>query len=89
MNDQDFVELAGRTEAVARLTLTLVAALEDADLIDGPRFSDQLRRQLKAIDSAPAHLHIAQRTLGELADALDDARTHRRSRGAPAGSLGH
>ena len=79
MTDQEFAELAGRTEAVARLSLALVAALEDAGIIDGSRFAQKLRQGIRATDASPMHLHVAQRTLGELASALDDARSYRRS----------
>lgn len=87
MTDQEFAELAGRTEAVARLSLALVAALEDAGIIDGPRFAQELRQGIRATETAPMHLHVAQRTLGELADALDGARSYRRSPGRSGESL--
>ena len=89
MTDQEFAELAGRTEAVARLSLALVATLEDAGIIDGPRFAQGLRQGIQATEAVPQHLHVAQRTLEELAAALDGARSHRRSRERSGESLDH
>lgn len=82
MDDRDFNELAGRIEGVARLVLHLTAALEDAGTIDGPCFADGLRSAVRPSEDAAPHLTAAKQTLVELADALDDARSSRQSRGS-------
>ena len=79
MRSTDFIELAGRIEGAARLSLQLVAVLEEAGIIDGPRFSAGLRQSIRLVPDSPAHLRTAQHTLAELADALDVARTYRQS----------
>jgi hypothetical protein len=81
----EFDELAGRIEGVARALLHTVAALEAAGMINGPRLSSAWRQGAPAAD-APGVLPAAGRTLHELAQALDDARRHRRSAEHRAGS---
>lgn len=78
MQDTDWNELAGRIEGVSRLVLNLTAALEDIGIIDGPRLSATLR-ECGLKQAGVGHLQVAERTLGELAQALDDARSWRRS----------
>ncbi|TJZ67460.1 hypothetical protein [Chitiniphilus eburneus] len=78
MEDREFDELAGRIEGVAKMVLHLVVALEDAGHINGPQYADGLRRAIQPDDKSPSHLAIAQRTVIELADALDEARARRR-----------
>lgn len=80
MSDPDFHELAGRIEAIGRSVLHLTAVLEDAGLIDGPRFSDGLRKSFRPGELSPPHLEAATKTLQEMADALDSARSWRQSR---------
>jgi len=80
MIEREWNELAGRIEACARMTLALAAQLEDAGIIDGPDFSEQLRHSIQPGAASPAHLKNAQRVLGEAADSLDAARNVRRSR---------
>lgn len=72
-------ELAGRIEGVSRAVLLLIAALEDARIVRGPYFSDSLRQAIQPSEKSPAHLGVAQKTLQEMADALDKARYRRRS----------
>lgn len=78
MHTQDFAELAGRVEGVARALMITIATLEQQRAIDGPALSAALRRSLA---SAPAGLATAARTLGEIALALDEARASRAAAG--------
>lgn len=79
MDEEEFDELAGRVDAVAKALLHLAAALEMRGLIDGPQLSDWWRNASRSARPTPALL-ASRRTLGELADRLDEARTNRRSR---------
>ena len=73
-------ELEGRIDAVGQAVIWLAAALEDARLIDGPQLCRALRaRQLPAGTSA-ALAAASQRTLGQMAAALDSARQVRQAR---------
>lgn len=83
MNTDEFTELAGRIEAVARVVLHAVAVLEERSIIDGPRFSAGLRQSVQTQPDSPAHLAVAQERLQELAENLDDARAVRQSRASP------
>ena len=81
MESDDFDELAGRIEAVCRLCLELTVALENSNIIDGPRFSRGLRMSVQPKDDKNHILNAARKTLGELADELDASRSRRQSRG--------
>lgn len=76
----EFDELAGRIEGVARALLHLTAELEDRRVIDGPRLSRGWRRALRARQQDTPLRTAASRTLRELAQALDDARSLRQAR---------
>lgn len=80
MNTDEFTELAGRIEALARVVLHMAAEIEDRGITDGPRFSAGLRHSLQPQPDAPAHLAVAQERLLELAENLDSARSARQSR---------
>ncbi len=80
MEDRDFNELAGRIEGVARVVLGLAAELEISQVVDGPHFTRNLRGCIKPDADSQAHLHVAARTVMELAKTLDDARGWRRFR---------
>lgn len=75
MNERAFDELAGRIEGVGRALLLLATLLEQDGRISGPRFCEALRAP--QLDVQQPVLSAAQRTLQELAQALDDARTRR------------
>lgn len=79
MEQADIAEIDGRIEAVGRMTLELAALLEDTHIIDGPSLSARLRDSVVPCDRSPAHLHIARRVLGEMANALDSARAWRQA----------
>lgn len=80
MSERNFNELAGRIEGVAKAVMCLTAALEDARIIDGPRFADGLRRAVRPGAELPPLLEVARTTLQEMAAALDDARSSRQAR---------
>lgn len=86
MTHQEFSELSGRIEGVARALMHTIAALEDAGHIDGPALCAALR-QAPSRPSRPSRSHrssqtleVSARTLAEIAQALDDARSHRSAR---------
>ena len=80
MSERNFTELAGRIEGVAKAIMCLTAALEEAKIIDGPRFADGLRRAVRPAVESPPLLEVARTTLHEMAAALDGARSSRQSR---------
>lgn len=84
MNEDDFDELAGRIEGIGRALLIVVSALEMLGIIDGPQTADAWRHELPAIHTP--QLQTAHKTLHELAQALDDARSYRQSKKDPSGS---
>ncbi|MCO5356554.1 hypothetical protein [Acidovorax kalamii] len=74
MDTADFDELAGRVEGVSRAVLHIAAALEIAGLIDGPQLAQAWRSALPL-----PGFEVACRTLQELANALDGARSQRQA----------
>ncbi len=80
MNADEFEQLAGRIEGLARMVLHLVARLEDGGAIDGPAMAEGLRRSIVLNAGAGGVMVIAQRTLENAADTLDEARRWRRFR---------
>ena len=77
MAEEEFNELAGRIEAIGTLVAHLVADLERRDLIDGPRFTNDMRQVARDLRFPQPHLDATRRTLLELAGALDNARLNR------------
>jgi len=81
MDTTDFDELAGRIEGIAQAVLHLSAAMEIEGIIDGPQLSQSWRRSVSDQSAeADAMRKTAQRTLSELSQALDAARTIRHLR---------
>lgn len=76
----DNTELAGRIEAVTKCVLHLIADLEDRQLLDGPRFAQNLRGCIQPAAAAPPYLALARDRLTALADVLDQARQARLAR---------
>ena len=74
MNTAEFDELAGRLEGMSRAMLHIAAALEIEGFIDGPRLSQAWRSALPL-----PGFEVASRTLQELAQALDGARSQRQA----------
>ncbi len=77
MNELEFNELAGRIEGLSRVVLRLVATLEDAQLIDGPRFVASLRRGGLPHKTEGPMLFRARQVLRDVADQLETARNLR------------
>jgi len=77
MNNEQFDELAGRIQALSDFLLHLTAELEVCKLIDGPHLSEVLRGYAEHRRFAGSHLPAAKKTLLELIEFLDDARSHR------------
>lgn len=74
MNTAEFDELAGRIEGIGRALLVLAAMMEKETCMDGLTLSNQWRRSVAAEPSKP-QLQATHRTLHELAQALDEARS--------------
>lgn len=74
MDQQDFDELAGRIEGIARAVLILAQTVERETDMDGLTLTHRWRESL-----GPQHgegsLGTARKTLHELAQQLDDARS--------------
>lgn len=86
MDNDAFIELAGRIEALSRVVLHMAAVLEERGIMDGPRFAEGLRSSLRPEPDADQVLHVARERLHELANGLDAARETRRSRARSEGS---
>lgn len=80
MTHQEFSELAGRIEGVARALMYTISALEDAGHINGPALCALLRQAQPRSHRSSQTLEVSARTLAEIAQALDDARSHRSAR---------
>jgi len=80
MNAEDFDELAGRIEGLARVVLHLVARLEDGAVIDGPAMAEGLRHSIVLNAGSGLLMVTAKRTLENAASALDEARQWRKFR---------
>lgn len=74
MDSEDFDELAGRIEGVARAVLLLAQMMERETDMDGPTLSRQWRQSLAPQGDADKP-GTAHKTLLQLAQALDDARS--------------
>lgn len=73
-------ELAGQIEGVGRMLLILVASLEDVGFLDGPAYTDSLRRSIVLTENSDRVMTTAQQTLVMVAAAIDDARRWRKFR---------
>lgn len=81
MEQLNLDEMAGRIDGLARALLQLTAALEMAQVIDGPRLSQAWRGAVS--DLAEPKLLASRQVLLEMADRLDEARASRQSAGRP------
>ncbi|WP_133247345.1 hypothetical protein [Azospira sp. I13] len=77
MQEQNFNELAGRIEGLARVVRCLVATLEDEQLIDGSRYGESLRRDGQPHQGDGVMLVRARKVLRDIADQLETARNLR------------
>jgi len=71
---EEFDELAGRIEGVARAVLLLAQMMERETCMDGLTLTRQWRESVPPQDGAGI-AGTARKTLHELAQALDDARS--------------
>jgi len=78
MDPNEFEELAGRVDGVARAVMHLAAALEMQGVIDGPHLSRMWRASVQP--QAQGALLASRCVLQEMADRLDEARAVRQSR---------
>ncbi|KAF3999042.1 hypothetical protein [Glaciimonas immobilis] len=78
-NETDFHELAGRLEGTVRALMLLAAKLELAGRLDGQQYSKDLRQVATALRFDGEHLLPTQRTMNEMANAMDAARERRKS----------
>ena len=72
--------LDGKIDGLAQALLRVVAELEMARLIDGPRVSAAWRNARPEHLAADRARQASRSLLLELAEQLDDARAHRQSR---------
>lgn len=84
--DSDFNELAGRVEGVSRAFMLLVAMMEEKDMVNGRSYCASLRRTENALCFPAPSLAATKRTLREMAEELDSARTARRSKVSKQGN---
>lgn len=80
MIDEQFDELSGRIDGVARALMHLIADLEIREGLNGDRFCKKLRT---VADQRSQHLGLSiqasTKVIREIADQLDDARAGRLS----------
>lgn len=74
MDTSEFDELAGRIEGVARAVLLLAQMMERETDMDGPTLSHQWRKSHAPLGDADIP-STAHKTLVQMAQALDDARS--------------
>lgn len=84
METTDCDTLAGRIDALGHALLSVVAELEMAQLIDGPRVSKAWRQIAPYSKASLKHRESAQLVLAQLAELLDEARRARAHRRALA-----
>ncbi|KVG24717.1 hypothetical protein [Burkholderia ubonensis] len=78
MMDSNFEELAARIDAIGQTVLRLIAQLEEDDRLDGPRFSQTLRRAAAARRREPEPVYVrCGEVMQQLAQMLDEARARR------------
>lgn len=80
MDQYHFNELAGQIEGLGRMILHLTAHLEDAGLLDGPRFTDGLRHSIVVRKDDAGLMASAQQTLIRVTQSMDEAREWRKFR---------
>ena len=77
MDNTDFDELAARIDAMGHALLRVVAELEVAQVIDGPRVSQAWRLVATQQHPRDKRQDAVQALLNRMADLLDEARQHR------------
>lgn len=80
MDSRDFDELAARVDAMGHALLRVVAELEVAQLIDGPRVSQAWRQVVAQQLPEDGREGAMQALLQRMADLLDEARLCRAAR---------
>lgn len=75
MNEQEFKELSGRIDGVARVLMALICQLEDNDILDGSRFDKGLREHAEA--RGKAGFEKSAEVVEQIADQLKSARANR------------
>ncbi len=80
MDSRDFDELAARVDAMGHALLRVVAELEVAQLIDGPRVSQAWRQVVAQQLPEDGREGAMQALLQRMADLLDEARQCRAAR---------
>lgn len=80
MDSRDFDELAARVDAMGHALLRVVAELEVARLIDGPRVSQAWRQVVAQQLPEDGREGAMQALLQRMADLLDEARQCRAAR---------
>ena len=75
MQEIEFNELAGRIEGIARAVLLLAQMMERETDMDGLTLTSQWRESVPQQQAGAGIQDTARKTLHELAQALDDART--------------
>ncbi len=81
MNEKLFDELAGRIDGLGQALLRLTAALEMQGVIDGPLVSERWREAARGCPDDSTMHRSARKTLLQLAELLEDARSSRQSSG--------
>jgi hypothetical protein len=75
MADQQFKELTGRIDGVARVVMTLICQLEDSNTLNGERL-DRLLRSL-AENRNTAEQAVSSQVVRQMADQLVTSRRNR------------
>ena len=76
MSNEQFNDLSGRVDGVARVLMALIADLEIREAMNGDRFGEALRRL--AVDRGQhARNEISAQVMVQIADELEAARANR------------
>jgi len=89
MNNNDFNELAGRIQGLGDFVMHLTEELEIKQLIDGERLSQGVQEFAENRCFDGDHLQVTKRTLNEIAQFLNDARTRRQAQQRQRGNRKH
>ena len=82
LNTAEFEELSGSIDALSHALLHVAAELEVMQLIDGPRLTKAWRERRMCSQGTDLRRASAHTVLSQLADLLEQSRSHRGARSA-------
>ena len=89
MHTAEFEELSGRIDALSHALLHVAAELEVMQLIDGPRLTKAWRGRRMGNQGTDLRRASAHKVLSQLADLLEQSRSHRDHQSGPSRGGSH